>query len=321
MKNAINDSKTKVIQKKIVNSKGDQKQLFKSVETLLGQSKQIVLPEYQDPAGLASRFNLFFMDKIDKIRLEFPLLESNLPSYILSSQWTQSYQVVQLYLINLLWFQKYTTILYSFQSMDSILPSCTTVFDKFTLVSKEELIKILSVMNKNTCASDPFPTKLLMNHLPAVIDIILHIVNLSISTCTFSSSCKSSIVIPLIKKPGLDFEVLKNYHLVSNLSFLSKIIEKVISTQLVTYIVDNGLTDDFQSAYKCGHSTGTALLRVYNDIVVTIGKGNGNFLVLLDLSSAFDTIGHSNLFTVLGKHVGICGDALNLIVSYLSDRE
>ena len=92
-------------------------------------------------------------------------------------------------------------------------------------------------------------------------------------------------------------------------------------TQLVTYIVDNGPTDDFQSAYKCGHSTETALLRVYNDTVVTIGKGNGNFLVLLDLSSAFDIIDHSNLFTVLGKHVGICDDSLNLIVSYLSGRK
>ena len=64
-----------------------------------------------------------------------------------------------------------------------------------------------------------------------------------------------------------------------------------------------------------------ALLHVYNDIVVTIGKGTGNFLVLLNLSSAFDTIDHSNLFTVLGKHVGICDDALNLIISYLSDRK
>ena len=176
-------------------------------------------------------------------------------------------------------------------------------------------------MNKTTFASDSFPTKLLMNNLPAVIDIIFHIVNLSISTCIFPSSCKSSIVIPLIRKSGLDSEVLKNYRPVSNLSFLSKIIEKGISTQLVAYIGDNGLTDDFQSVYKCGHSTETALLRVYNDIVVTIGKSNGNFLVLLDLSSAFDTIDHSNLFTVLGKQVGICGGALNLIVSYLSDRK
>ena len=68
---------------------------------------------------------MFFMDKIDKIRLELPLLESNLPSYYL-------------------------------ESMDSILQTCSTVFDKFTLVSKEELIKIISVMNKTTWASDPF---------------------------------------------------------------------------------------------------------------------------------------------------------------------
>ena len=57
-----------------------------------------------------------------------------------------------------------------------------------------------------------------------------------------------------------------------------------------------------------------------NDIVVIIGNGNGNFLVLLDLSAAFDTIDHNNLFTVLEKHVGICDDALNLIVSYLNDQ-
>ena len=199
------------------------------------------MQDYQDPGSLASRFNMFFMDKIDKIRLEFPLLASNLPSY-------------------------------SFESMDSILSSCTTVFDKVALASKEELIKIISVMNKTTCASDPFPTKFLMSHLPALIDIILHIVNLSISTCIFPASCKYSIVISLFKKPGLNSEIWKNYCSVSNLSFSSRIIKKVISTQLVTYIVDNGLTDDFQSASKCGHSTETALLRVYSDIVVIVAR-------------------------------------------------
>ena len=55
------------------------------------------------------------------------------------------------------------------------------------------------------------------------------------------------------------------------------------------------------SAYKCGHSTETALLRVYSDILTTIGKGNESFLVLLDLSAALDTIDHSvlrNLFLI-----------------------
>ena len=55
-------------------------------------------------------------------------------------------------------------------------------------------------------------------------------------------------------------------------------------------IVYNDIVDNFQSAYKAGHSCETALLRVYNDIVTTIGRGNGAMLVLLDLSAAFDTI-------------------------------
>ena len=61
-------------------------------------------------------------------------------------------------------------------------------------------------------------------------------------------------------------------------------------------------------------------LRVYNDIVTTIGRGNGAMLVLLDLSAAFDTIDHDNLFCILEKNVGICGNALKLIKSYFSNR-
>ena len=103
--------------------------------------------------------------------------------------------------------------------------ACTTIIENFTLVTTEELSKIISCMNKTTCASDPFPTRLLISYLPIIIDVILYIVNLCITTNVFPLPCKSSIVIPLIKKPGLDAETLKNYRPVSNLSFLSKVIE------------------------------------------------------------------------------------------------
>ena len=101
---------------------------------------------------------------------------------------------------------------------------------------------------------------------------------------------------------------------------LSKVIEKVISIRILGHILDNNIVDSFQSAYRAGHSCETALLRVNNDIVTTVGKGNGSFLVLLDLSAAFDTIDHDNLFYILEKYVGIGSSALGLIRSYFSDR-
>ena len=117
-----------------------------------------------------------------------------------------------------------------------------------------------------------------------------------------------------VEKPGLDAEILKNYRPVSNLSFLSKVIEKVIASRIISHIENNAIIDKFQSAYKCGHSTETALLCVYSNIVTTIGKENGSFLVLLDLSATFYTIDmHSNLFDILEKYVGITGDALQFI--------
>ena len=124
---------------------------------------------------------------------------------------------------------------------------------------------------------------------------------------------------PLIKKPSLDQEMLKNYRPVSNLSFLSKVIEKVISIRILGHILYNNIVDSFQSAYRAGHSCDTALLRVYDDIVPTVGKGNESFLVLLDLSAAFDMIGHDNLFYILDKYVRSGGSALRLIRSYFCD--
>ena len=107
---------------------------------------------------------------------------------------------------------------------------------------------------------------------------------------------------------------------VANLSFISKIIEKAIATQIHDHLKNNDIVDNIQSAYKAGHSCETALLRVYNDIVTTIGRGYCAMLVLLDFSAAFDTIDHDNLFCIIEKCVGICGNALKLIKSYFSNR-
>ena len=83
---------------------------------------------------------------------------------------------------------------------------------------------------------------------------------------------------------------------------------------------DNGMVEKFQSAYKANHSTETALLRVYNDMLISIDQGGGATLVLLDLSSAFDTIDHEVLFNLWQDTFGISGSALSLLKSYLHGR-
>ena len=87
------------------------------------------------------------------------------------------------------------------------MPICTTTLYHFDPVTDTELLKIISCMNKTTCSSDPFPTRLLMSHIHASGPILHHIVNLCLTTGDFPISCKSSIVIPLIKKTGLDREM------------------------------------------------------------------------------------------------------------------
>ena len=101
-------------------------------------------------------------------------------------------------------------------------------------------------------------------------------------------------VTPLQKKPSLDRNILKNYRPVSNLSFISKLIEKVVAKQLNEFISHEGLLNVNQSAYKSSHSTETA---------------------------AFDTIDHSLLYDCLHDWFGLDGTVLSWIKSYLSNRK
>lgn len=90
----------------------------------------------------------------------------------------------------------------------------------------------------------------------------------------------------------MDADQISNFRPISNLRFVAKIVEKVVALQLIAYIDTNDLDEKFQSAYKKNHSTETALIRVHNDIVMTIDSQKTVILLLLDLSAAFDTVDH-----------------------------
>ena len=86
-------------------------------------------------------------------------------------------------------------------------------------------------------------------------------------------SFKSAIARPLLKKHNLDANILKNYRPVSNLPFLSKPLEKVVLNQLNCHLSSNNLFNPFQSAYRQFHSTETALLHIFNDLLLATDSG------------------------------------------------
>jgi hypothetical protein len=119
-----------------------------------------------------------------------------------------------------------------------------------------------------TCSLDSIPTALLKNNsvLPEGMQFFTELGNTSLSTGVFPDELKGALVTPrLKKKTGLDMRTFSNYRPVSNISFISKIIERIVSQQLDSHLTINGPHDDLQSAYKTGTSTETAILRIKAD--------------------------------------------------------
>lgn len=190
----------------------------------------------------------------------------------------------------------------------------------FSTASCDEIRKIILASPTKSCELDPLPTKLLKQCLDYLLPAITSIVNKSLSQICVPTPFKRAVVRPLLKKSNLDKEVLKNYRPVSNLPFISKILEKVVATRLENHINSHSLHDHAQSAYRAGHSTETALLRVHHDIACALDNNCCAVLLMLDLSAAFDTIDHTILLNRLEFSFGITDDALLWLKSYLTER-
>ena len=119
-----------------------------------------------------------------------------------------------------------------------------------------------------------------------------------------------AIVQPIIKKHNLDPSVLSSFRPISKLPFLSKVLEKVVLEQLQLHLDLNDIAEKFQSGFKSRHSTETALLKIFNDLLLTVDSGSSAALVLLDLTAAFDTVDHQILLSRLELCVGITGNVL-----------
>ena len=193
-------------------------------------------------------------------------------------------------------------------------------FCSFQAVTETEVLKFIKESPSKTCSLDPCPTYIVKQCIDILLPSLTKLVNLSLKNGIFPNPFKQAIVTPLLKKSTLSKEDLKSYRPVSGLSFLSKLVERIVAAQIRSHMDSHDLGNTFQSAYKVGHSTETALLCIKNEIHLSLSKGMPTALVLLDLSAAFDTIDHDTLLSCLSSRFGFAGSALKWFRSYLQDR-
>ena len=246
-----------------------------------------VLPTETHDVPLADRFSIFFAEKIQRLKDNLKVSQS--------------------------------TDMYA-QSSLRITSPCVSTFSDLSTVSEDAVREIIMKSPSTSCDLDPIPTWLLKKCIDELVPIITNIVNLSFQKGCFPDILKSAHITPLIKKPKLDCETLKNYRPVANLKFLAKTIERAFTSQVQEYLTVNNLRGKMQSAYRSGHSIETALLRVYNDLLMAVDKGKEAVLVLLDYSAAFDTINHEVFLNRLAERYGITGCVLRWFTSYFQNR-
>uniref|UniRef100_A0A671VYM4 Reverse transcriptase domain-containing protein n=1 Tax=Sparus aurata TaxID=8175 RepID=A0A671VYM4_SPAAU len=190
----------------------------------------------------------------------------------------------------------------------------------FPEVSQQGVEDIIRKMKPSTCALDPFPTALVKTNISIISPLITTVINYSIQAGHVPPVLKTAIIRPILKKLSLDPEILANYRPISNLPFLSKVLEKAVSARLQDHLKQNNLFERFQSGFRSAHSTETALMRVTNDLLMTADAGSPSLLILLDLSAAFDTVDHCILLNRLHHTIGLTDTALDWFHSYLTDR-
>ncbi|XP_062992110.1 uncharacterized protein LOC134404983, partial [Elgaria multicarinata webbii] len=198
-------------------------------------------------------------------------------------------------------------------------PSGSVLLDEFQLVRPEDVDKVLGQVRSTTCMLDPCPSWLITSNKEGIAGWVQEVVNASLREGVVPASLKEAVIRPLLKKPNLDPEDVNNYRPVANIPFLGKVLERVVAGQLQALLNETDYLDPFQSGFRPGFGTETALVALWDDLCRERDRGSATLLVLLDLSAAFDTIDHGILLDRLSE-LGVGGTALQWFRSYLDGR-
>ena len=259
------------------------KSLFSFVDSFMDKDQSLKLPPSDSLKETVDKFNDFFQQKVELIRGKFDVERNRL--------FTESNQA------------SYTG------------PELST-FDPTTI---DEISEILKDTGFKSSSIDPLPSSLLKENADLFLPILCDIVNASLASGSIDGA-KLANITPLIKGQGLDNSQFKNYRPISNLSFVGKLIERVVHRRLNDHLSSHNLNMPYQSGYKKNFSTETLLVRIVNDLLVASDQNTATIVMMLDLSAAFDTVDHQKLLSILKSEIGITGSALKWFNSFLVGR-
>jgi hypothetical protein len=283
---AIVESRRNFYRQRIDATETDPRKRWATVRDLLHQTESPEVLSTDDCQRLSNAFADFFVDKVSRIKLA---LKSSLNEATVDP-------------------------------LQSDISCTGDIFADFLPPTVEEVSKLISWMPAKSSAMDYIPTSVIKSSVNIFAPLIARLAALSFREGVFPTRYKTASVTPLLKKKGLDRDVLNNYRPISNLHTISKVIERISMSRILSHVERSPSYSRFQSAYRRGYSTETSILRLLNDVYRAADAKSRTVLLQLDLSAAFDTIDKTTLVDRLEKTFGISGTALRWINSYLTNR-
>ena len=292
-RNVLNDTlrlaKKKYIQEQLEINKTSSKRLWQILNGIVkGQPSNHQLPEtflntdgdhISDTEEIADSFNNFFISVGENLQQEIPKNTLDPLEYIESES--------------------------------------ELVFDTMSCTNPTELIEIVKNMKNVGAGIDGINANIFKRTFPAIINEMVHLINICLQSGVFPDAFKIAIVKPIYKAG--DKTSFNNYRPISILPYISKILEKIVHLRIMSYILDANILNTKQFGFQKNKSTYMPLLLLQENITKSIETGKLVCGIYLDLKKAFDTVDHSFLTGKLERY-GFAGTSLNLIKSYLTNR-
>lgn len=185
-------------------------------------------------------------------------------------------------------------------------------------VSDETIALMINQISTNAVGEDAIPAIFLKKLCPFIVPFITYIGNCCITKSYFPSQWKIANVRPIPKEPNPGN--VSDFRPISILPCMSKILERVVKDQIHVFIDDNNLLYKFQSGFRKGHSTNSAMLKVVSDLSKAIESKCVSVITFLDFKKAFDLVDHDKLLQKLKMKFKFSSRSCKIIKSYLSNR-